>query len=245
MLRRVYTFRRYGQCLAGVFALWLGCASPDTTGAHENPNSNWTSAHVPCAKYDDLRNDVLGNVGVKIDTTEAWSDAFRQAFGFWNNVLAVNFYEEANLETCAVRIINGGPDILNKVTVGRAQITEWDNFRGKIAVSPGAAKTMSSAEIYGAAVHELGHLLGLKHNSNAHSLMYFLNLDGTEALDRNDISELSTHHRLRPGIVAGPPPLNVFPRAVSAPMLSGEFSPATGETSELFTPTFVSSKSLR
>ena len=59
---------------------------------------------------------------------------------------------------------------------------------------------MNSAEIYAAAVHEIGHILGLKHNASSRSVMYFLDLDGTEILDGEDILELSRRHQLRPAI---------------------------------------------
>ena len=61
---------------------------------------------------------------------------------------------------------------------------------------------MNSAEIYATAVHELGHMLGLKHNANSRSIMYFLDVDGTEVLDGQDILELSRLHTLRPAILA-------------------------------------------
>jgi hypothetical protein len=121
---------------------------------------------------------------------------------FWNTVLDAYFYEETNLNACVVRIINGGPDIMNHAMVARSQITELANFLGKIAVSPGAATETSSAEMYGAAVHELGHMLGLKHNTNIHSVMYFLDLDGNESLDSKDVSDLRAHHQLRPAAVS-------------------------------------------
>jgi hypothetical protein len=192
------------QLLTGVLTIWLGCASQVTThrSAQAKPQSNWTSADAPCAKYDDMRNPVLGSIGVKIDTTEPWADGFRRALRFWNTVLAANFHEETSLNACTVRIINGRPDILNKVIVARSQLTELDNFRGKIAVSPEAVKAMSGAEMYGAAVHELGHMLGLKHNASSQSVMYFLDINGTESLDNKDILDLSTHHKLRPAIVS-------------------------------------------
>ncbi len=182
--------------VAGVLAVWLGFAAQITAGAEEKPQSNWTGADEPCAKYDDMRRPVLGDIGVKIDANEPWADGFRKALSFWNTVLVANFHEETNLSACAVRIINGGPDILNNGIVARSQLTGRDNFRGQIAVSPGAATAMSSDEMYGAAVHELGHMLGLKHNASSRSVMYFLNVNGTEVLDSKDILDLISHHKL-------------------------------------------------
>jgi len=205
--------------------VWLGCALQVTAGAQQTPPANWTSTDAPCAKFDDLRKPVLGDIGVKIDATEPWASGFRRALGFWNTVLAAKFHEETNLDTCAVRIVNAGPDILNGAMVARSQLTEWDNFRGKIAVNPGAAKTMSSAEMYGTAVHEFGHMLGLKHNASSESVMYFLNVTGTEVLDRKDILDLSTLHKLR--MAAVPTDflsLKVFLTAVPIPMPSGSNS---------------------
>jgi Matrixin len=164
--------------------------------AEEKSQSNWTSADKPCARYGDMRRPVLGDIGVKIDANEPWADGFRKALCFWNDVLAANFHEETNLSACAIRVINGGPDILNNGIVARSQLTGRNNFRGKIAVSPGAATAMSTDEVYVAAVHELGHMLGLKHNASSRSVMYFLNLNGAEILDSKDILDLSSHHKL-------------------------------------------------
>jgi Matrixin len=166
----------------------------------DRPRSNWTSPDAPCARYDDLRKYSLGDIGVKIDAREPWADGFRQALSFWNTVPAANFHEETNLNVCTVRIIDGSPDILKAGIAARAQLTYWNDFRGKIAVSSVAAKYMGSAEIYSTAVHELGHLLGLKHNANIHSVMYFIDLDGTEFLDSKDISDLKRFHELRQAI---------------------------------------------
>lgn len=183
--------------VAAVFAVWLGCTAQAAAGADKKPKSNWTSADAPCAKYDDLTRPVLEDIGVKIDATDAWADGFRRALSFWNTVLVAHFHEETSLSACAVRVINGGPDILNNGVIARSQLIGRDNFRGKIAVSPEAAKAMSCAEIYGAAVHELGHILGLEHNASSRSIMYFLNVNGTEILDSKDISDLSSRHKLR------------------------------------------------
>jgi hypothetical protein len=90
---------------------------------------------------------------------------------------------------------------LKSAVAARSQITDWASFQGKIAVSQVEAKRMDSAEIYAAVVHELGHLLGLKHNESSRSVMYFLNVNGTAVLDREDILELSRRHELRPEVL--------------------------------------------
>ena len=188
--------------MTGILATWLGCASPATTQAEEKPLWNWTSADAPCAKYDDLLKPVLGDIGVRLDAAEPWLGAFHWALSIWITVLAANFHEDTDLNTCAVRIIEGGPNILDHAVVARSQIPDWAGFQGKIAVSPEAAKHMSRSEMYGTAVHEIGHILGLKHNPSCRSVMYFLNVNGSEALDREDILELRKHHQLRPAIAA-------------------------------------------
>lgn len=179
---------------------WLCCVSPIDTRKQQQSQSNWTSPDAPCAKFDDLRKPVGGELGVKIDAAQPWADGFRQALRFWNTVLTVNFHEVTDLSVCSVRIIDGGPDIVNGAVAARSQITDWINFRGKIAVNGGVAREMSNAEIYATAVHELGHMLGLKHNPSSHSVMFFLDVDGSDVLDGEDILELSRRHELRPGI---------------------------------------------
>jgi hypothetical protein len=166
-----------------------------------------------------------GRIGVKIDASQPWADAFRRALSFWNTVLAANFHEETNLNACSVRIISGGPAILETAVIARAQLTERDNFRAMIAVKSEAAKTLSSDELYATAEHEFGHMLGLKHNASSRSIMYFLDVDGTEVLDSKDILDLSTHHEVRAAVVAtGFLPVKVVLAAV--PMHSGSISTA-------------------
>jgi hypothetical protein len=170
-------WRSSSQFASGVQAVWLSCPAQVTAGGTEKPQSNWTSANEPCAKYADLRRLGLGEIGVKIDATGPWSVGFRGALSFWNTVLVANSHEETNLNACAIRVIDGGPDIVNNGIIARSQLIGRDNSHGKIAVSP-EAKAMSCAEIYGATVHELGHMLGLKHNASSRSIMDFLNVNG-------------------------------------------------------------------
>ena len=203
------------RLLASWLTLCLGCAAQLTAGAQ--PRTNWTSSDAGCARYNDLRNRVLGNIGIKIDTSERWAAGFRRAITFWNTVLVANFHEETDLSACAVRVIDGDPNVLQDGIVARAQIPEWADFRGKIAVRPEMANELSSTEIYGIAVHELGHLLGLKHNASPVSVMYFLDVAGDEVLDIKDLVALSRHHKVRPSIFsAGYLSIQVFEPAAPA-----------------------------
>jgi predicted Zn-dependent protease len=156
---------------------------------------------LPCAKFEDLRKPVIGSAGVKIEAAEPWPDGFRQALSFWNTVLNADFHEEVDLNACSIRIIEAGPGILKGAVVARSQITDWANFQGRIAVGQVEANRMNSAEVYATAVHELGHLLGLKHNASHRSVMYFLNVNGGAVLDREHILELRRHHELRPEVL--------------------------------------------
>ncbi len=203
------------RLLASLLTMWLGWAAQLTAGAQ--PRTNWTSSDAGCARYNDLRNRVLGNIGVKIDVSEPWAAGFRRAITFWNTVLAANFHEETDLSACAVRVINGDRNVLHDGIVARAQIPEWADFRGKIAVRPALANELSTAEIYGIAVHELGHLLGLKHNTSPESVMFFLDVNGDEVLDIKDLVALSRHHKVRPSIFsAGYLSIQIFEPAAPA-----------------------------
>jgi hypothetical protein len=53
--------------------------------------------------------------------------------------------------------------------------------------------------MYVTAVHEIGHVLGLTHNPNPDSVMYYSDLGGREILDDADLTALAAHHRLRLG----------------------------------------------
>jgi hypothetical protein len=91
-------------------------------GGTDKPQSNWTNANSPCAKHTALRRPVVGEIGVKIDASGPGSVGFRGALSFWNTVLVANFHEETNLNACAIRVIDGGPVIVNNGIVARSQL---------------------------------------------------------------------------------------------------------------------------
>ena len=68
-------------------------------------------------------------------------------------------------------------------------------FQGWIAFNPKVI--LSGSERYLVSVHELGHLLGLRHDPNVSSVMYFVRVDGPVFLDSADLASLGAHHTLR------------------------------------------------
>jgi hypothetical protein len=132
---------------------------------------NWSTSDKPCANYNDLKKYALGDIGVKIDVSDpAWAAAFRRALVFWNKVLDVNFYEEKNINACALRITDGPLVMFGGGFTAFAQFTDLDGFEAKIVVLPQVP--LSPAGKFVNAVHEIGHIVDLKHNPDPKSVMY-------------------------------------------------------------------------
>jgi hypothetical protein len=130
------------------------------------------------------------------------ADAFRKALDFWKTQLDLNWHEVNDYRFCAIEVMDGnhsfdqqGHRLLPPAVVARSQFPEWGTFEGHIAVNPFAPLT--NLEWYLTAVHEIGHMLGLKHNPDAKSVMYYLDLEGTESLTKEDLVALNSMHKLR------------------------------------------------
>lgn len=132
---------------------------------------NWSTPDKPCANYNDLKKYDLGDIGVKIDVSDpAWAAAFRRALVFWNKVLDVNFHEEKNINACALRITDGPLVMFGGGFTAFAQFADLDGFEAKIVVLPQVP--LSPAGKFVNAVHEIGHIVDLKHNPDPKSVMY-------------------------------------------------------------------------
>jgi matrixin len=166
-----------------------------TASFADQRTANWSADFPPCNQRFEFRKHDSMSLGVKISTSKPeLARAFRLALDFWSQVLAMDWYEDSS-SSCALQLVDGTPEILKNGIVARSQFTDWDNFQGLIAFNP---KTeLTDSEMYLTAVHEIGHMLGLKHNPSAQSVMYYLDLQGSGTLDQTDLAALAVHHKLR------------------------------------------------
>jgi hypothetical protein len=135
------------------------------------------------------------HLGVRFSTTDReLVEAFSRALDFWVTVLDMDWHL-ADSGNCSIHIVAGPAAMFKPAEVARAQFPDRPAFQGLIAINTKAR--LSREEQYTVAVHELGHLLGLKHSSSANSVMYFLCFDGPVRLDPADLAALAARHKLR------------------------------------------------
>jgi hypothetical protein len=189
-------------CSVICIALFLPFVAVVPASFADQRTTNWIGDFSPCKQHFELLRHEPMNLGVKISTSNPLlGRQFREAMNFWSQVLDMRWHEDASA-TCAVQLVDGTPSILKRTIVARAQFTEWDNFQGWIAFNPHAPLTRE--EMFLTAVHEIGHMFGLKHNPSSRSVMYYLDLEGSEVLDTQDLSALASRHRLRVSSVDEP-----------------------------------------
>ena len=165
-----------------------------TMRAGERPGE-WTGPYPLCDGHAEVLKREPMNLGVRFSTSNPKLTAeFARAMSFWASVLDMNWHEEDSL-ACSIQVVDGDLGLFKPGEAARAQFPGAPAFQGWIAFNPKVS--LPADELFLAAVHELGHLLGLPHSSNASSVMYFLALDGPVFLDRADLAALSARHRLR------------------------------------------------
>ena len=151
-------------------------------------------------------------LGVRVATVNSvLAQQFRWALDFWATILDLDWYEE-NSENCSMELIDGGRELFAAapdIMVARSQFPDRMAFQGWIAFNPAVALTKT--ELYRISVHEIGHMLGLRHNPNAKSLMYDLDLDSSESLDAADLASLAARHKLRTASLSEPVTLTKLP----------------------------------
>ena len=162
--------------------------------AGERPGT-WSGNYLPCNQHYELLSQEHKNLGVRFSTSSrGLAPQFMHALDFWSTILDMDWYEEDS-RGCSIAIIDGHDNLFRPAEVARAQFPDSPTFQGWIAFN--RKIKLPRHEQYLTAVHEIGHLLGLRHNPNAHSVMFYLRLDGQLLLDANDLSALAARHKLR------------------------------------------------
>ncbi|MGA8594509.1 MAG: matrixin family metalloprotease [Bryobacteraceae bacterium] len=158
--------------------------------------SNWTAQTAPCLESRELAKHDRMEIGVWMNTSNvALVAEFSRAMDFWANFLDMSWHER-NTPDCAIQVVDGSHSLfLSDIIAARAQLVDRKLFYGWIAFNPKCR--LSDVEAYLTAIHEIGHTLGLPHNPNPKSVMYFLNPEYPPLLDKSDIAYLRKRHKLR------------------------------------------------
>jgi Matrixin len=158
--------------------------------------ANWSANRPPCNQHSELLKQGHMDLGVRVATTNPLlAEQFRRAMDSWAKILDLDWHED-DTENCSIQLFDGERELFQPVVVAaRSQLPDRNDFQGWIAFNP--AQALSETDLYRISVHEIGHMLGLQHSSNATSVMYFLDLEGRELLDPTDLAALARHHKLR------------------------------------------------
>jgi len=158
--------------------------------------SNWSSNYPPCNRYSKLAQSGHLDLGVRVATANpSLAQQFRRAMDFWAGILDLDWHED-DTENCSIQLVDGERELFQSAAIAaRSQLPDRLDFQGRIAFNP--AQTLSETALYRIAVHEIGHILGLQHSSNAMSVMYGFDLEGLEWLDATDLAALAVRHKLR------------------------------------------------
>ena len=137
-------------------------------------------------------------LGVRLATSNPLlAQEFRSALDFWATILDLDWHED-NSENCSMELVDGQRELFEpepENMAARSQFPDRRGFQGWIVFNP--AVPLNRAELYRISVHEIGHMLGLRHNASPLSLMYGLDLECSESLDTADLAALASHHKLR------------------------------------------------
>ena len=126
------------------------------------------------------------SIGVRYDISDRIViQQFHRAFDFWEKLLDSDFHDDQST-SCAVAIVEGTDNLLPRhaAIVARAQLPDRLNFHGWIAVDRTASFYLGEDEATAIWIHEIGHLLGLKHNSSPTSIMFGIDVDDQASLIR-------------------------------------------------------------
>jgi hypothetical protein len=161
--------------------------------------SNWTGKYAPCDSHAKLLSRNHIDLGVRVSSANPVLDrAFLRAMDFWSGVLDMSWHEVESSD-CAIELVDGAKSLFDTPGVAaRSQYPDRADFEGWVAFNP--ASKLTEQQMFVISVHEIGHLLGLPHNPNGSSVMYFFTLDESVWLDSADLKALAVRHKLRPGL---------------------------------------------
>ena len=164
--------------------------------AYAGSPANWSANYPPCKRHSELLSQEHMDLGVRVATANhVLAQQFRRAMDTWASILDLDWHED-DTQNCSIQLVDGERELFQPAAVAaRSQLPDRLYFDGWIAFNPG--QTLSANELYQISLHEIGHVLGLQHSSNAMSVMYGFNLEGQEWLDPADLAALATHHKLR------------------------------------------------
>ncbi len=191
---------------ASVFAralFLLAMAAVAAFAASPAPAANWTGKYEAVrSAFPELARWGHTELGVRLSSSNpALNRQFTRAMEFWSQVVDFDWHEE-NSDACAVQLVDGAKNLFETPGVAaRAQNPDKTGFEGWVAFNPAARLT--EHEMFIISVHEIGHLLGLEHNSDGSSVMYFFDLDDLACLDAADLKALGDRHTLRTGVTPG------------------------------------------
>jgi hypothetical protein len=176
------------------------------------PAANWTAHYPTCGRHAEVLKRGPMNLGIRLATSNpALAEEFKSALNFWSTVLDLAWHED-NSKNCSIELVDGQRDLFEpepENMAARSQFPDRLGFQGWIVFNP--AVPLSRAELYRISVHEIGHMLGLRHSLNTLSLMYGLDLDCSEFLDTQDLASLAARHKLRIASLTQPVKLTKLP----------------------------------
>lgn len=185
-----------------LFAPKLSASSLSTPA--ESPPSNWSGDYAPCDRHRDLLNQGHVDLGVRLSSANsALNRQFARAMEFWSNIVDLDWHEVTS-QQCAIQLVDGTRSLFETSGVAaRSQFPDRALFEGWIAFNP--SSKLTEHEMFVISVHEIGHLLGLQHNPDESSVMFFLDLGESVCLDAVDLRALAARHQLRTGVASSGP----------------------------------------